>query len=110
MERPIKGVSITQFCDTRTSSRNATRGWHYSSPFVRPSSTPIRRESSTATSNPRTFSSRCNDGEPMVKVIDFGVAKATNQEFTDKTLFTAFGQMVGTPAVHESRAGGDECY
>src|SRR5204863_8434062 len=27
----------------------------------------------------------------------FGVAKATNQQLTEKTLFTAFAQMVGTP-------------
>ena len=37
------------------------------------------------------------DGQPVVKVIDFGVAKATNQQLTEKTLFTAFGQLVGTP-------------
>ena len=37
------------------------------------------------------------DGKPIVKVIDFGVAKATNQQLTEKTLFTAYGQMVGTP-------------
>ena len=37
------------------------------------------------------------DGQPIVKVIDFGVAKATNQQLTEKTLFTAFGQMIGTP-------------
>lgn len=37
------------------------------------------------------------DGQPVVKVIDFGVAKAMNQQLTDKTLFTAYGQMVGTP-------------
>ncbi len=37
------------------------------------------------------------DGKPIVKVIDFGVAKALNQRLTEKTLFTAFGQMVGTP-------------
>ena len=30
-------------------------------------------------------------------MIDFGVAKATGQQLTDKTLFTGFGQMVGTP-------------
>src|SRR6185436_4371294 len=34
---------------------------------------------------------------PVVKVIDFGVAKALGQELTDKTLFTGFAQMVGTP-------------
>jgi serine/threonine protein kinase len=39
-----------------------------------------------------------HDGVPVVKVIDFGVAKATVQKLTERTLFTAFGQMVGTPA------------
>jgi tetratricopeptide (TPR) repeat protein len=38
-----------------------------------------------------------NDGMPLVKVIDFGVAKALGQELTDKTLFTGFAQMIGTP-------------
>src|SRR5262249_20561384 len=38
-----------------------------------------------------------HDGVPVVKVIDFGVAKATVQKLTDKTLFTAYGQMIGTP-------------
>ena len=38
-----------------------------------------------------------HDGSPVVKVIDFGVSKAINQRLTEKTLFTAYGQMVGTP-------------
>jgi WD40 repeat protein/serine/threonine protein kinase len=37
------------------------------------------------------------DGKPVVKVIDFGVAKATGQRLTDRTLFTGFGALVGTP-------------
>jgi WD40 repeat protein/serine/threonine protein kinase len=37
------------------------------------------------------------DGEPVVKVIDFGIAKAMGQQLTDKTLFTEFAQMIGTP-------------
>ncbi len=37
------------------------------------------------------------DGKPVVKVIDFGVAKATGQRLTDQTLFTGFGALVGTP-------------
>ena len=37
------------------------------------------------------------DDKPVVKVIDFGVAKATGQRLTDKTLFTGFGALVGTP-------------
>ncbi|HNQ87013.1 MAG TPA: protein kinase [Verrucomicrobiota bacterium] len=40
-----------------------------------------------------------NDGVPVPKVIDFGIAKATTpQRLTDKTLFTAFEQLIGTPA------------
>jgi len=39
-----------------------------------------------------------HDGVPVVKVIDFGVAKATAQKLTERTLFTAYGQMIGTPA------------
>jgi len=39
-----------------------------------------------------------NDGEPMPKVIDFGIAKATQGRLTDQTLFTAFEQFIGTPA------------
>jgi serine/threonine protein kinase len=38
-----------------------------------------------------------HDGEPVPKVIDFGIAKATGQTLTDKTLFTGFAQLVGTP-------------
>jgi len=36
------------------------------------------------------------DGKPVPKVIDFGVAKATGAKLTEKTLFTEFGQVVGT--------------
>jgi serine/threonine protein kinase len=39
-----------------------------------------------------------HDGVPVVKVIDFGVAKATAQRLTERTLFTSYGQMIGTPA------------
>lgn len=38
-----------------------------------------------------------HDGDPVVKVIDFGVAKALHQRLTERTLYTAMGQMVGTP-------------
>lgn len=36
------------------------------------------------------------DGKPVAKVIDFGVAKAVNQPLTERTMFTGFGQIVGT--------------
>jgi len=38
------------------------------------------------------------DGVAYPKVIDFGVAKATGQRLTEKTLVTRFGQALGTPA------------
>ncbi len=39
-----------------------------------------------------------NDGVPVPKVIDFGIAKAMQGELTDKTVFTQFQQFIGTPA------------
>ena len=39
-----------------------------------------------------------NDGVPMPKVIDFGIAKATQGRLTNRTLFTASEQFIGTPA------------
>ena len=38
-----------------------------------------------------------NDGKAVPKVIDFGVAKATQGRLTDQTVYTQFQQMVGTP-------------
>ena len=37
------------------------------------------------------------DGAAVPKVIDFGIAKAMGQQLTEKTLFTAFAQLIGTP-------------
>ncbi|HLH53537.1 MAG TPA: protein kinase [Verrucomicrobiae bacterium] len=52
------------------------------------------------------------DGVPVPKVIDFGIAKATaGQALTDKTLFTAFEQFIGTPAYmspEQARGQGQE--
>jgi tetratricopeptide (TPR) repeat protein len=39
-----------------------------------------------------------HDDKAVPKVIDFGIAKATGQNLTEKTLFTEFRQFVGTPA------------
>jgi serine/threonine protein kinase len=37
------------------------------------------------------------DDHPVVKIIDFGIAKALGQELTDRTLVTQMGQIIGTP-------------
>jgi serine/threonine protein kinase len=39
-----------------------------------------------------------HDGVPVPKVIDFGVAKAVQQDLTDKTIYTQLAQFIGTPA------------
>src|SRR6185312_2208313 len=38
-----------------------------------------------------------SDGVPVPKVIDFGIAKATGERLTEKTFFTGFAQLIGTP-------------
>jgi serine/threonine protein kinase len=38
------------------------------------------------------------DEGPVAKIIDFGVAKATNQRLTEKTVYTEVGRIIGTPA------------
>jgi serine/threonine protein kinase/Tfp pilus assembly protein PilF len=51
-----------------------------------------------------------HDGVPCAKVIDFGIAKAMGQQLTDKTLFTGFAQLIGTPLYMspEQAAGGPD--
>jgi hypothetical protein len=48
-----------------------------------------------------TFKAReitLHDGMPVPKVIEFGIAKATQQDLTEKTGYTQFQQFIGTPA------------
>jgi serine/threonine protein kinase/tetratricopeptide (TPR) repeat protein len=92
----VRGVPITEFCDKNHSSPeerlklfidvcHAIQHAHHKGVIhrdIKPSNVLVT----------------LHDGVPVVKVIDFGVAKATVQKLTEKTLFTAFGQMLGTPA------------
>jgi eukaryotic-like serine/threonine-protein kinase len=57
-----------------------------------------RKGLSTATSSPSNILVTLHDGVPVPKVIDFGIAKATHQELTDKTVYTQLQQFIGTPA------------
>ncbi len=94
----IRGVKVTDYCDQHsltTAARlelfavicDAVQHAHQKGIIhrdIKPSNILV-----TATS----------DGQPIPKVIDFGIAKATtNQRLTDKTLFTAFEMLIGTPA------------
>jgi tetratricopeptide (TPR) repeat protein len=48
-----------------------------------------------------------HDGKPVVRVIDFGVAKAIGQRLTDKTVYTHFAQMIGTPLYMSPEQAGE---
>jgi serine/threonine protein kinase/Tfp pilus assembly protein PilF len=92
----VKGVPITEFCDKNhmpaaerlklfMSVCHAIQHAHFKGVIhrdIKPSNVMVT----------------LHDGVPVVKVIDFGIAKATAQKLTEKTLFTAYGQMIGTPA------------
>jgi eukaryotic-like serine/threonine-protein kinase len=92
----VKGIPITQFCDNNylpPTERldlfiqicNALQHAHQKGV--------IHRDL-----KPSNVMVTLHDGRPVPKVIDFGVAKATSQRLTERTLFTAYGQMIGTPA------------
>jgi Tol biopolymer transport system component len=92
----VQGVPITSYCDgTRLSTRerldlfaDVCKAIHHAHEKGL-----IHRDI-----KPSNVMVTLHDGIPVPKIIDFGVAKATNQRLTEKTLFTAYGQFVGTPA------------
>jgi serine/threonine protein kinase/Tol biopolymer transport system component/tetratricopeptide (TPR) repeat protein len=92
----VTGVSITEYCDQNKLSPkerlalfiqvcNAVQHAHQKGI--------IHRDI-----KPTNVMVTMHDGEPMPKVIDFGIAKATNQKLTEKTLFTRYAHIIGTPA------------
>jgi serine/threonine protein kinase/WD40 repeat protein len=93
----VQGVPITEFCDKNRLSTEqrlklfipvcqAIQSAHQKGIIHRD----LKPTNILVTLNP--------DGSGFPKVIDFGVAKATSQKLTEKTLFTAYGMIVGTPA------------
>jgi len=93
----VRGVKITDYCDQQklTTSRRLDlfmQGCHAIQHAHQKGV--IHRDI-----KPSNILVTLNDGEAVPKVIDFGIAKATGgQQLTDKTVFTAFEQFIGTPA------------
>jgi len=92
----VKGVSITEYCDSQKLSTrerldlfvqvcHALQHAHQKGIIhrdIKPSNVMVTMR----------------EGTPVPKVIDFGIAKATNQRLTEKTVFTRYAHIIGTPA------------
>jgi WD40 repeat protein/serine/threonine protein kinase len=91
----VKGVPITQFCDdNRLAPRQRLELFVRVCQAVQHAHQKgiIHRDI-----KPSNVLVASHDGTPVVKVIDFGVAKAVGRQLTEKTVYTGFNQMVGTP-------------
>src|SRR5678815_5719277 len=92
----VRGVRITEFCDeAQLSTKARLRLFVQVCQAVQHAHQKgiIHRDL-----KPSNILVTVNDGTPVPKVIDFGIAKATGQRLTDKTLFTQFQVFMGTPA------------
>ena len=90
----VKGVPITQFCDeNKLSVRQRLKLFVTVCKAIQHAHHKgvIHRDI-----KPSNILVTLHDGSPVPKVIDFGVSKAISQQLTDKTMFTAHGQMIGT--------------
>jgi serine/threonine protein kinase/Flp pilus assembly protein TadD len=91
----VRGVDVIQFCDqNRLTPRERLELFvHVCQAVQHAHQKGIIHRDLKATNILVTL----HDGTPVVKVIDFGVAKAIGQQLTDKTVYTRFAQMIGTP-------------
>jgi serine/threonine protein kinase/WD40 repeat protein/tetratricopeptide (TPR) repeat protein len=91
----VKGVPITQFCDdNRLSTRERLGLFTDVCAAVQHAHLKGVIHRDIKPSNVMVMS---HDGKPVVRVIDFGVAKAIGHQLTDKTVYTQFAQLIGTP-------------
>ncbi|MDQ3228011.1 MAG: serine/threonine-protein kinase [Chloroflexota bacterium] len=91
----VRGVSICQYCDThQLSTRERLALFVQVCHAVQHAHNKgvIHRDL-----KPSNLMVTLHDGVPVPKVIDFGIAKAINQRLTDRTLFTQYAQLIGTP-------------
>jgi WD40 repeat protein/serine/threonine protein kinase len=92
----VQGVPITEFCD-----KNKLRAKERLKLFIQVChaiQSAHQKGIIHRDIKPSNVLVTLHHGEPMSKVIDFGIAKATNQKLTEKTLFTHYASMIGTPA------------
>ena len=91
----VKGVPITEFCDAR--KLTPKQRLELFIPVCQAIQHAHMKGVIHRDIKPSNVLVTLYDDRPVPKVIDFGVAKATGQSLTDKTLMTGFGAVVGTP-------------
>ena len=91
----VKGVSITDFCDKN--HFNTQRRLDLFVGVCLAVQHAHQKGIIHRDIKPSNVMVTLHDGRPVPKVIDFGIAKATNQRLTEKTLFTHYAQIIGTP-------------
>jgi serine/threonine protein kinase len=91
----VKGIPVTQFCDEN--QLDTERRLQLFVTICRAIQHAHQKGVIHRDIKPNNVLVTLHDGEPVPMVIDFGVAKAISQQLTEKTMFTAFGQMIGTP-------------
>lgn len=92
----VQGVPITEFCDKNRLS--IQQRLELFIPICQAVQSAHQKGVIHRDIKPSNVLVSLDYGEAAPKVIDFGIAKATNQKLTEKTLFTNYGQMIGTPA------------
>jgi len=92
----VRGFKITEYCDEARLSTEARLGLFVQ--VCRAIQHAHQKGIIHRDLKPSNILVTVNDGVAVPKVIDFGIAKATGQALTEKTLFTQFHSFIGTPA------------
>jgi serine/threonine protein kinase len=90
----VRGVPLTQFCDSRRLTPKERLELFI--PVCQAVQHAHQKGIIHRDLKPSNVLVALYDGNPVPKVIDFGVAKATGSKLTDRTLFTGFGAVIGT--------------
>jgi len=92
----VRGIRITQFCDENKLSTEERLKLFV--PICQAIQHAHQKGVIHRDIKPSNVLVTINDGVPVPKVIDFGIAKATAGRLTDQTVYTALEQFIGTPA------------
>ena len=92
----VKGVPFNQYCDTRRLSTKERLQLFI--PVCEAIQHAHQKGIIHRDLKPSNILVTEKDGQPVPKIIDFGIAKAIGQRLSERTVVTMVGQMIGTPA------------